>query len=157
MKELKYNLDLKTSIKGGVAFAVGLYVFFDMKKSYLLTHDRNDPGVWLINLGILVCFLFILICVYSVFSRFFCHKNHRIVFKENMLIIPGFLRVFKEIEINYLDIVAIEKIDNRAIQIIVIQLSHGKKYEFFSTLFDGSDDFKTFYEVLKRKKESLEG
>lgn len=130
--------------------------FLRYEKSYLLTHDRNDIGVWLINLGILVCILFILICVCSVFSRYFCHKNHRVVFKENILIIPGFLRVFKEVEINFPDIVAIEKIENHEIKIIKFQLRDGKKYEFMNALFDGDDDFIKFYEILKNKVESLE-
>lgn len=157
MTVFKYNLKLKTSFKGFITFLVCLFIFFDMKKSYLLTHDSNDPGVWLINLSIFVCFLFILFCVYSVFSRFFYHKNHRVVFKENILIIPGFLRIFKEVEIKFSEIIKIELIENREIKIIKFQLRDNRKYEFVNAMFDSNDEFITFYEMLKSKIATIGG
>lgn len=32
MIEFKYNLSLKTSVKGGITFLICLFVFLDMKK-----------------------------------------------------------------------------------------------------------------------------
>lgn len=156
MKVFKYNLNLKTSLKSIFVFVVIAFIFFDMRKSYLVTHAASDWGVGLINLGILVCILFILTGLFLVFLNFY-HQNNRVVVKEDCIIVPGILRIFKEVEIKYSEILKIEKIENREIKIIIFQLRDGKKYEFISALFDEDNDFITFYEILKNKIESLEG
>lgn len=157
MKVFKYNLNLKTSLRSIFVFVVIAFIFFDMRKSYLVTHAASDWGVGLINLGILVCILFILTGFFLVFLNFY-HQNNRVVVKEDcIIIIPGILRIFKEVEIKYSDILKIEKIENREIKIIKFQLKDGKKHEFISALFDGDNDFITFYEMLKNKVAVAEG
>lgn len=150
MIKFKYTLNLKTSLKSIFVFVISAFVFFDMRKSFLLTHTNDHWGLVLISFGVFVNYSFIVMGFYFVFLNYH-NKNNRIVFYDHSIVIPGFLKLFKEIEVENSEIILVEVFGNQKFKFVKIQLINGKKYEFSSEFFSSKEDFNNFIEVLKSK------
>lgn len=156
MKEFSYKLNLKLSIKIICVSILGELIFVDMRNGFLEVHRNNYLGLSLIYIGMVVMGVFILGGCLSILGIILSYNN-RVVLREEGLKLPGFLRLFKEIEVKYSEIKEVENLVNlRKEKILEIHTVQGKKHELLSSLFSSMEKFDEFSELLELKVQSKE-